>query len=216
MRKITSGKKSKGQATLEMLLVLIVLVPLFFGGIELARAVSIRHSLDSGVFVATRAISLNPTDTAYAQTLVQDALTNNIFSEQSLGMRLRALAARCWGADSISQPRLTIPPGSLLSVVKKLPSQFAIMELLRSFTNRLEASILNEKGNQSTKRRKGSGSPAGHPHHHGFCHAADRDDRCLSASGDAILGLPDFTTRCGRWRNHWNSGQQFRQAYFFK
>lgn len=80
MRKITSGKKSKGQATLEMLLVLIVLVPLFFGGIELARAVSIRHSLDSGVFVATRAISLNPTDTAYAHTLVQDALTNNIFS----------------------------------------------------------------------------------------------------------------------------------------
>jgi Flp pilus assembly protein TadG len=79
MRKITSGNKSKGQATLEMLLVLMVLLPLFFGGIELARAVSLRSALDGGVFVATRAISLNPTDTAYAQSLVQDAVNNNVF-----------------------------------------------------------------------------------------------------------------------------------------
>ncbi|MBC8507900.1 MAG: pilus assembly protein [Chloroflexi bacterium] len=67
-----------GQAALEMLLVLLILVPLLFGGIELARGVGIRHSLDSGVGVAARAISLDPSQWSWATQVIEDSVTNNV------------------------------------------------------------------------------------------------------------------------------------------
>ena len=67
-----------GQAALEMLLVLLILVPLLFGGIELARGVGIRHSLDSGVGVAARAISLDPSQWDWAVQIIEDSVTNNV------------------------------------------------------------------------------------------------------------------------------------------
>jgi Flp pilus assembly protein TadG len=70
----------KGQATLELLLVLFIIIPLLFGGFELVRAISIRHSLDSGAFLAARAISLNPNDIAYAQSVVSSTVSKNILS----------------------------------------------------------------------------------------------------------------------------------------
>ncbi|MBC8504339.1 MAG: pilus assembly protein [Chloroflexi bacterium] len=69
---------SSGQAALEMLLVLLILVPLLFGGIELARGVGIRHSLDSGVGVAARAISLDPSQWSWATQVIEDSVTNNV------------------------------------------------------------------------------------------------------------------------------------------
>ena len=68
----------RGQAALEMLLVLLILVPLLFGGIELARGVGIRHSLDSGVGVASRALSLDPAQWSWANQVIQDSVTNNV------------------------------------------------------------------------------------------------------------------------------------------
>ena len=67
-----------GQAALEMLLVLLILVPLLFGGIELARGVGIRHSLDTGVGVASRALSLDPAQWSWASQVIQDSVTNNV------------------------------------------------------------------------------------------------------------------------------------------
>ena len=67
----------KGQAALEFLLVLLILVPLLFGGIELARGVGIRHALDSGVGVAARALSLDPTQWSWAVSTIQQAVSNN-------------------------------------------------------------------------------------------------------------------------------------------
>ena len=68
----------RGQAALEMLLVLLILVPLLFGGIELARGVGIRHSLDSGVGVASRALSLDPAQWSWARQVIQDSVTYNV------------------------------------------------------------------------------------------------------------------------------------------
>ena len=61
-----------------MLLALLILVPLLFGGIELARGVGIRHSLDSGVGVAARAISLDPSQWNWAVQVIEDSVTNNV------------------------------------------------------------------------------------------------------------------------------------------
>ncbi|MBC8507781.1 MAG: hypothetical protein H8D34_23180 [Chloroflexi bacterium] len=69
---------SSGQATLEMLLALLILVPLLFGGIELARGVGIRHSLDSGVGVASRALSLDPAQWSWATQVIEDSVKNNV------------------------------------------------------------------------------------------------------------------------------------------
>lgn len=81
MTKKRTGCRSseRGQATLEMLLVLMVLVPLFFGAIELVRAISLRHSLDAGAFLAARAVSLNPDDLTYPQTVVTNTVNQNVF-----------------------------------------------------------------------------------------------------------------------------------------
>ena len=67
----------RGQAVLEFLLVLMILVPLLFGGIELARGVGIRHALDSGVGVATRALSLDPAQWNWSVSVINQAVSGN-------------------------------------------------------------------------------------------------------------------------------------------
>jgi Flp pilus assembly protein TadG len=68
----------KGQASVELLLVLLILVPLLLGGIELARGVGVRHALDSGVGVATRALSLDPTQWTWATNTINQTTQENI------------------------------------------------------------------------------------------------------------------------------------------
>ena len=78
--------RSKGQASVELLLVLLILVPLLLGGIELARGVGIRHSLDSGVGVATRALSLDPNQWAWATSVINQVVAGNILGGGSVGV----------------------------------------------------------------------------------------------------------------------------------
>jgi hypothetical protein len=68
----------RGQATLEILIVLLILIPLIFGGIELSRGVAIRSALDSGVGIAARTLSIDPTQWDWSANLVATTVTNNI------------------------------------------------------------------------------------------------------------------------------------------
>ena len=68
----------KGQATVEALLVVMILGLLIFGGIELSRGVAIRQALDSGTGAAARAISLDPTQWNFATNVVQQSLNQNV------------------------------------------------------------------------------------------------------------------------------------------
>jgi len=67
----------RGQGILEFLLVLPVVVGLLFGGVELARGVGLRHALDGGTAVAVRALSLDPTQWAWAVQAVEQSLNDN-------------------------------------------------------------------------------------------------------------------------------------------
>jgi Flp pilus assembly protein TadG len=67
-----------GQSILELLLVLLILVPLLFGGIELARGVSLRHALSSGVLVAVRSLSLEPTTWSWSNTVINQSVSENV------------------------------------------------------------------------------------------------------------------------------------------
>jgi Flp pilus assembly protein TadG len=68
----------EGQASVEALLVLMLLVTVTFGGIELARGVSVRQALDSSASAATRALSLDPTQWGFASSLVQQGVDQNV------------------------------------------------------------------------------------------------------------------------------------------
>jgi Flp pilus assembly protein TadG len=74
-------RNNKGQAAVEALLVLMILLPVIFGGIELSRGVAIRQALDSGAGAAVRALSLDPTQWSYASDVVQQGVNQNVMGE---------------------------------------------------------------------------------------------------------------------------------------
>ena len=83
-RRRSDYRTQKGQASIELLLVLLILVPLLLGGIELARGVGIRSSLDSGAGVATRALSLDPVQWNWAISTINQAVSGNVLGGGSV------------------------------------------------------------------------------------------------------------------------------------
>jgi hypothetical protein len=75
----------RGQAMLEILIVLLILIPLIFGGLELTRGVAVRSSLDSGVTVAVQALSLDSTQWDWAAIEVASAVSQNFFGDVGVG-----------------------------------------------------------------------------------------------------------------------------------
>jgi Flp pilus assembly protein TadG len=90
----------RGQAMLEILLVLLILIPLIFGGIELSRAVSIRSALDSGVAVAARTLSLDPSQWAWASGVVNDSVDQNVFGSAGVEKPITLFAADSCSSDT--------------------------------------------------------------------------------------------------------------------
>jgi Flp pilus assembly protein TadG len=74
-----------GQASLEILIVLMFLIPLIFGAIELSRGVAVKSSLDSGVGLAVRALSVDPSNWSWAGTVVDTTVAQNVFGTAGLG-----------------------------------------------------------------------------------------------------------------------------------
>jgi hypothetical protein len=75
----------RGQATLEILIVLLILIPLIFGGIELSRGVAVRAALDSGVGVAVQALSIDPSQWTWSTNVVATTVAQNVFGSAGLG-----------------------------------------------------------------------------------------------------------------------------------
>lgn len=75
-----SGLKSdqRGQASVEALLVLMILALVIFGGIELSQGIAVHQALDSGSGAASRALSLDPSRWTFAEALVQQAVDQNV------------------------------------------------------------------------------------------------------------------------------------------
>jgi hypothetical protein len=71
-------RKNDGQASVEALLVLMLLGLLIFGGIELSRGVAVRQALDSGCGAAVRALSLDPGQWSFSANLVQQSVQQNV------------------------------------------------------------------------------------------------------------------------------------------
>ncbi len=74
----------RGQASLEILIVLLFLIPLIFGAIELSRGVAVKSSLDSGVGLAVRALSVDPGAWDFARDAVINTMAQNVFGTAGL------------------------------------------------------------------------------------------------------------------------------------
>lgn len=78
MLKLDRKHDQQGQASVEALLVLMVLALVIFGGIELSQGIAIRQAVDSGSSAASRALSLDPSRWTFAKTLVQRTVDQNV------------------------------------------------------------------------------------------------------------------------------------------
>jgi hypothetical protein len=63
----------------------MILIPLIFGAIELSRGVAVKSSLDSGVGLAVRALSVDPFNWSWAGTVVDKTVAQNVFGSAGLG-----------------------------------------------------------------------------------------------------------------------------------
>ena len=71
-------KDNRAQASVEALLMLMLLALLVFGGVELSRGVAVRQALDSGCGAAVRALSLDPGQWSFAGNLIQQSVQQNV------------------------------------------------------------------------------------------------------------------------------------------
>ncbi len=67
-----------GSVSIEMLFFLLMFVVAFFGAIEMAREVSVKHALDVGTYRAARYLSIVPNDQTTAQNMIQSEIDHNV------------------------------------------------------------------------------------------------------------------------------------------
>jgi hypothetical protein len=103
---ILGNRFQRGQATLEILIALLILIPLIFGGIELSRGVAVRSALDTGLGVMVQAVSVDPSpgNWSWAAGVVQHSVDQNVFGEAGLDPSVTIEAFDSSGSP-ISDPR---------------------------------------------------------------------------------------------------------------
>ncbi len=73
-----SIRSERGAVSIEMVFFLLIFVVAFFGAIEMAREVSVKHALDVGTYRAARYLSIAPNDQATARNMIQNELNANV------------------------------------------------------------------------------------------------------------------------------------------
>jgi len=81
MKRLNGCYFERGQASAEMLFVLLIFVALAFGVFEIVKGVSLRLALDEATAEASRALSLDPSQWDYASQMIQDAVDFNTIGD---------------------------------------------------------------------------------------------------------------------------------------
>lgn len=68
----------RGQATVEMLLVVLLLTLTSLGALEIARGYAVKQSMDVGVAKAVRGLSIDPSQWAWADNTVRNEVGGNV------------------------------------------------------------------------------------------------------------------------------------------
>jgi hypothetical protein len=127
-------KIQPGQASLEVLIVLIILIPLIFGAIELSRGVAVKSSLDSGVGLAVRALSVDPGNWGWSSTLVSKTVAQNVFGSAGLtDFTFRAYDSADNPLSSVQFAALTYGAGFYIEASVRYTPQIPLISLTPSF-----------------------------------------------------------------------------------
>jgi len=70
-------QKERGTISIETVFFIIIFAVAFFGGVELARGVALRHALDAGTWEATRYLSIHPGDWSGADNIIRQAVSRS-------------------------------------------------------------------------------------------------------------------------------------------
>lgn len=70
--------ETRGAVSIEMVFFLLIFVVTFFGAVEMAREISVKHALDVGTYRAARYLSLVPNDQPTARNMIQKELDTNV------------------------------------------------------------------------------------------------------------------------------------------
>ncbi len=68
----------RGAVSVEMVFFMLIFALTFFGAVEMAREISVKHALDIGTYRAARYLSLVPTDQMTARNMIQAELNGNV------------------------------------------------------------------------------------------------------------------------------------------
>ena len=67
-----------GAVSVEIVFFLLIFFVAFFGAVEMAREVSVKHALDVGTYRAARYLSIVPSDQVTARNMIQNELDSNV------------------------------------------------------------------------------------------------------------------------------------------
>ncbi len=78
IRKRILHPSESGAVSIEMVFFLLIFVVAFFGAVEMAREISVKHALDVGTYRAARYLSIVPSDQTTARNMIQSELDSNV------------------------------------------------------------------------------------------------------------------------------------------
>lgn len=118
-------RRERGQASIELLLAVLVLSALFFGGVELAKGVAVKHALDVGVSEAARGLALDPTQYTWADALVRAEVTDNVMGGD-LGSSITLRLLDAGGAEITPAMLVGYAFGTTFRVRAEVPFQAVV------------------------------------------------------------------------------------------
>ena len=118
-------KHERGNAIVEMVLVLPILVMLLFGGFELSRGIAAHHALDTGVSTAARGLSIDPAQYDWAENAIRNSVGGNVLCA-GLGSSVTVRVYDRYGATLAPDQLDTLGFGAPFWIEATLPFSAAV------------------------------------------------------------------------------------------
>ncbi len=105
----------RGQASVEMLIVVLILTLVSLGAIEIARGYAIKNAMEIGVAKAARGLSIDPSQWSWADNTVRNEVSGNVLGGgygSSLALEIRDRVGNVLTPAQLNDPAV-MPYGSV-------------------------------------------------------------------------------------------------------
>ncbi len=120
---MTCQRNERGQATVEMLLVVLILTLISLSTFEIARGYAIKQSMDVGVAKAVRGLSVDSSQWAWADSTIRNEVSGNVLGGgygASLSLEIRDRWGNAITPAQLNDPA-TMPYGSVFWIRASVP-----------------------------------------------------------------------------------------------